>query len=94
LALTAALRQWAVLGSKQSRQRSTLDRSEPESACLQALLWAPWRADFGPEQLFAGSRVVNRWSAGVALAVNAGSFSHLRCICVWPLCSSRLGSTC
>ena len=69
---------WAVLGSNQSRQHSTLDRSEPESTCLQALPRAPWRADFGPEQLSAGSRVVNRWSAGVARAVNAGSLSHLR----------------
>ena len=88
------LPEWALLGSNQPRRRCTLCRSEPESACLQALLEGSRRADFGPEPLFGVSRVVNRWSAGVAHAVNADFSRTYGCICVsapvgfgvWVLC--------
>lgn len=81
--------EWARLGSKQTRPLPTLGRPGRKSGDLQALLWAPWRVFLRREPLSAGSRVVNRWSAGVARAVNARRSSHLGCICVRSRSSSR-----
>jgi len=74
--------QWAVLGSKQRRPPHTPHDAEPESPRLQALLRLPQRADVDPQQLYAASRVVTEWSAGVVSSVNARCPSHLGCICV------------
>jgi hypothetical protein len=74
--------EWAVLGSNQRRPGWTLRRSEPESARLQALLEERQKAEFGPEQFCAASRVVTEWSSGVASAVNGRRGLHLGCICV------------